>query len=133
MKIATAAMRILIFLFVVLPSLSLSEEIPSSMVYVVDGDTIDVAGTRIRLIGYDTPETYRAKCDLERDQGEQATLFLDALIHGQSVVDVYLLPRPDRYGRSLGRLFVGGIDVADTLISARLARPYDGRRRMPWC
>lgn len=39
----------------------------------------------------------------------------------------------DRYGRLLAALALDGQDVADTLIAARLARPYDGGTRQGWC
>lgn len=38
----------------------------------------------------------------------------------------------DRYGRTLGRVLVDGVDVGELLISEGLARRWDGRRH-PWC
>ncbi|MGR3511513.1 MAG: thermonuclease family protein [Paracoccaceae bacterium] len=46
--------------------------IPSQLT-VVDGDTVRLAGQAIRLIGSDTPETYRAECASERRLGDAAT------------------------------------------------------------
>lgn len=102
-------------------------------IYVVDGDTIDVVGARFRLVGFDTPETYRAKCDFERALGRAATARLRALIASGLVLDLVVLPGRDKYNRGLARLRVGGRDVGEVLISERLARRYDGGRRSGWC
>ena len=40
---------------------------------VVDGDTVRLPGQAIRLIGFDTPETYETQCAAEQDLGEAAT------------------------------------------------------------
>ena len=41
-------------------------------VIAVDGDTIDVDGKRWRLQGFDTPETFYARCTSERLLGQKA-------------------------------------------------------------
>jgi endonuclease YncB( thermonuclease family) len=41
-------------------------------VEVLDGDTIRVAGETFRLVGFDAPETYRARCPSERELGNRA-------------------------------------------------------------
>ncbi|NVD46155.1 thermonuclease family protein, partial [Altererythrobacter sp. HHU K3-1] len=38
----------------------------------------------------------------------------------------------DRYGRTLARLTVDGVDVGRQLVKEGLARPYEGGRR-GWC
>ena len=40
---------------------------------VLDGDTIRVAGETFRLVGFDAPETYRARCPSEHELGNRAT------------------------------------------------------------
>ncbi|MEP3921139.1 MULTISPECIES: thermonuclease family protein [Paracoccaceae] len=100
---------------------------------VVDGDTVRRAGETIRLVGYDTPETYRAECDSERARGDEATARLRELIGSENSVDLTILPGRDRHGRLLGRLSVGGDDVGDILISEGLARAYRGGQRDDWC
>lgn len=99
---------------------------------VIDGDTIEWRGQRVRLLGYDTPEIGQAKCADERQLGEAAKWRLEFLIWGGGA-EVTLSGRRDRYGRELGRLIVRGRDVADILIREGLARAYDGGRRQSWC
>ncbi|WP_324252007.1 thermonuclease family protein [Roseibium aggregatum] len=38
----------------------------------------------------------------------------------------------DKYGRTLARVSVNGIDAGGILIVEGLARPWEGRRQ-PWC
>jgi hypothetical protein len=46
--------------------LAYADPLALSDIYVVDGDTIRVAGETFRLVGFDAPETYRARCPSER-------------------------------------------------------------------
>lgn len=39
----------------------------------------------------------------------------------------------DRYGRTLARMMLDGLDVAELLIAENLARKYAGGRRQGWC
>jgi hypothetical protein len=62
-----------------------------SGVRVVDGDTIDAVvppgrdRRRYRLAGFDTPETYYARCDAERALGDRATRRLQELVRRDDV------------------------------------------------
>ena len=102
-------------------------------IYVVDGDTIKIGERTFRLMGYDTPETYRAKCDSERAWGNRATKRLIALIKAETTTSLAIESRKDKYGRELARLYVGGDDVGLILIRERLARVYSGGKRAGWC
>lgn len=115
------------------PFTAQAELVPAFSIYVIDGDTIDVQGDRFRLVGFDTPETYRPKCAFELALGRAATSRLRNLLDGVQWVDVVVLPGRDKYDRGLARLIVQQVDVADTLVSERLARRYDGGRRQGWC
>ncbi len=115
------------------PVAATAELIPASSIYVVDGDTIDVEGDRFRLVGFDTPETYRPKCDFELALGRAATSRLRHLLDGVQRVDLVVLPGRDKYDRGLARLIVQQVDVADTLVYERLARRYEGGKRSGWC
>ncbi len=107
--------------------------IASGEVYVIDGDTIDIADERYRLIGFDTPETYRPECDSERQRGDQATARLRALIDVASEVALNVQQNRDKYGRWLATLEIDGRDVGDILIGEGLARRYNGGKRQRWC
>lgn len=101
-----------------------------SAVRVVDGDTIEYGGLSIRLVGFDTPETYYAKCASEKARGDAATMRLRQLIRNAGSLQLLLRDERDRYGRGLGSVLV---DASDVLISEGLARRYNGGQRRGWC
>jgi micrococcal nuclease len=52
-----------------------ADPMTAAEIYVVDGDTIDVHGKRIRLVGFDAPELGgHARCGLERMLAARAAL-----------------------------------------------------------
>lgn len=112
---------------------ALSAPISGTSVYVIDGDTIDYNDQRYRLVGFDTPETYRHKCAYELALGNAATDRVRNLLTGGGRIDLAILPGLDRYGRGLARLYVDDRNLADILVSEGLARRYDGGRREGWC
>ena len=79
---------------------------------VVDGDTIDVAGTRVRLEGIDAPEAGQ-RCPHRWwgtwAAGREATSALKSMINGQ-VVSCDKRGR-GKYGRVLGACRVGSVDL----------------------
>ena len=97
----------------------------------IDGDTFDLKGTRIRVAGIDAPETHPARCPEEARLGLLATEKLAELLRGRPLWISGL--RTDRYGRSVAVVRVAGEDVADAMISAGMARNYDGKQRQGWC
>ena len=101
---------------------------------VVDGDTIWLSGTKIRMADYDTPEVYEPGCAAEARAGAAATARLTALLNSG---EVELHPNPegratDRYGRALLVVTVDGASVGDTLVSEGLAERWGGPR-IAWC
>jgi len=109
----------------------------SPPVTVVDGDTIWVGEEKVRIVGLDAPETYQARCDEERALGQRATGYLRVLVQ-RGRVTIKRQDRPDRYGRTLARVYIDGRDVADIMVREGLAVRYDcprGRcpRRIDWC
>ena len=115
--------------------------IPAQVVGVVDGDTIVVKARiwlghdveiRIRLDGVDAPEL-KGKCESERRMAVEARDRVAWLAAGGRVI-----LRNIQYGKYAGRVVArvetpDGRDFSDALLSAGLARAYDGRRREPWC
>jgi endonuclease YncB( thermonuclease family) len=92
---------------------------------VIDGDTFDVAGTRIRLHGVDAPETAQTCLDEEgadwacgRWSLEEARAAWDGQEVACEVLDT------DRYGRSVSRCAVGGQDLGAALVSQGMAVAY---------
>ena len=100
---------------------------------VVDGDTIWFRGEKIRLADYNTPETYQAKCDYERDLGTRATArFTELLNAGPFTLTPEAGRTHDRYGRALFTVTRGGRSLGDVLVAEGLAERWTGRRR-EWC
>jgi endonuclease YncB( thermonuclease family) len=106
-------MRRLIFLLAMLFVISAHDAVAeiAGRASVIDGDTIEIGGQRIRLHGIDAPESAQL-CDLNGHAyrcGQQAALAL-ADKFGEKTVrcaekDV------DRYGRTVAVCFVGGEDI----------------------
>jgi hypothetical protein len=100
-------------------------------IYVIDGDTFDLNGTRIRVAGIDAPETHPARCPQEAALGAAATQKLAELLRGRPLWVSGI--KVDRYGRNVAVVRVNGEDVADAMIISGLARNYDGKQRRAWC
>ena len=92
-------------------------ELAGIVTKVVDGDTLDINGTRIRLALVDTPERgqpgfYEAKRFVESlCLGKKAELDVD---NGQR--------RGDRYGREIGIVYCDGLNANEKLMSGKYAR-----------
>ena len=105
---------------------------------VIDGDTLEIHGSRIRLWGIDAPESSqlcRGDDSLQYRCGAKAANDLDAFIAGRPV---NCLPLSlDRYGRTVATCSVGGADLGDWLVRNSLAldwpqyskRKYDDAQR----
>ena len=50
-------------------SIANASPVDQNNVVVLDGDTIWIAGETFRLIGFDAPETYQARCPSESESG----------------------------------------------------------------
>jgi endonuclease YncB( thermonuclease family) len=114
---------------------------PAEIIRVLDGDTFEARvrvwpgldiTTKVRLRGIDAPEL-RAHCEDERVQAEAARERLQAILaQGQvAIADVTL----DKYcGRVVASISTAATpDVSAALLTAGLARRYDGGRRASWC
>jgi endonuclease YncB( thermonuclease family) len=113
---------------IVLPNQSFANQYKATRV--VDGDTLKAtseSGQKItvRLVGIDAPELGRGKRKPGQPFSRKATKYLNKLALNKSVsVESYGL---DRYGRTLGVVFVDGKDVNLEMIKAGLAEVYRGR------
>ena len=100
-----------------------------SVTRVTDGDTVKVAGNdekmTIRLVGIDAPETSKKKNEPGQPFSQKSTKHLAGLVLNKSVeVKSY---GTDRYGRTLGVVFVGEKNVNLEMVKAGLAEVYRGR------
>ncbi len=107
------------------------------VVHISDGDTFDVKcpghpQERIRIQGYDTPETYYADCAAEKALGDEATAHLRALVRSRPITRIERHGY-GKYGRVLARVWLDGEDLADTMVRAGLAARYAGGHRTNWC
>ncbi len=89
---------------------------------VVDGDTLLLAdGTRVRLIGVDTPESVKPDTPVE-PWGLEASAFTRAFVEGGDVRLEWDRGRQDRFGRALAYVWVGERMLNEELLRAGLAR-----------
>ncbi|WP_280800093.1 thermonuclease family protein [Agrobacterium fabrum] len=100
---------------------------------VIDGDTLWIDGTKIRVADIDAPEISEPKCASELALGNRATERLIELVN-QGPFEIRAWPGrdTDRYGRALRVLVRNGRSLGDILVSEGLARTWAGRRE-PWC
>ena len=91
---------------------------------VIDGDTLEVAGQRIRLHGIDAPESKQlCRKDGERWRcGKDATSALKAFLGGRPV-NCEELDR-DRYSRIIAKCAVDGADIGEWMVSQGWAVAY---------
>lgn len=114
------AVLVALFLLFLLPPQAWAEALLVRVVGVQDGDTITVLTSdkesfRVRLVEIDAPES-------GQPYGQRAKLALSALVFGKDVtVDVQ---GTDRYGRKLGRVFHGEIDVNAAMVRDGFAWAY---------
>lgn len=100
----------------------------------IDGDTFDYAGGRVRIADIDTPETHPSRCAREAEIGARATRRLQTLL-AAGPFELHPLGNgrdTDRYGRKLRIVTRGGQSLGDVLVAEGLARTWSGRRE-PWC
>ncbi len=117
---------------------------PYEITRVVDGDTVEIAvdflpsplppRLSIRVMGVDTPEKApRAQCDAEAALARKASAFTKDAVANALEIDIKIL-KWDKYGgRVLGEVYLDHQSLAQSLISAGLARPYKGEAKSSWC
>ena len=132
------------WLVVLLLSTAPAVATPYEITRVIDGDTVEIAvdflpsplppKLSIRVMGIDTPEKApRAQCDAEAALAKKASAFTKDAVANATEIDVQIL-KWDKYGgRALGDVFLDQQSLAQSLISAGLARPYKGDAKQSWC
>lgn len=91
---------------------------------VTDGDTIKIAGNKIRLNGFDAPET-KQTCSRDNQTyncGLVATEAVRQFTAGQTVR--CLTEKKDQYGRWIARCLVNGKDIGAWMVSEGYAVAY---------
>jgi micrococcal nuclease len=98
------------------------------VIRVTDGDTIQVIAdgtkTTIRMVGIDAPEVSHAKNQPGQPLGQQSTKHLAGLVLNKTV-DIKS-HGPDRYGRTLGEVFLDGNNINLAMVKSGLAEVYRG-------
>jgi micrococcal nuclease len=102
----------------------------AQLVRVVDGDTIIVRinneEERIRIIGIDTPESVQPNTPIECF-GKEASGYTKELLKEISELNIETDPTQDtrdRNGRILAHVFVGGVNLGETLVRGGYAYEY---------
>ncbi|EMO1313865.1 thermonuclease family protein [Escherichia coli] len=94
-------------------------DIAGRVVGVIDGDTLDVLvdkrPVRVRLAQIDAPEKRQAF-------GTRARQALSSLTYRQDVTVIEA--GPDRYGRTVGTVYVGAVNVNNELVRQGMAWAY---------
>jgi len=115
---------------------AVAEPIAPAAISVVDGDTIDVAPDRYRLVGFDTPEISTPRRRVgpdERALGMKASARLKEIIAAGGLdLQPVRCSCPDRkiadgtcnFGRKCGLLTANGENVGATLIREGLAKSF---------
>jgi endonuclease YncB( thermonuclease family) len=102
------------------PPVAAAGEVVSGPARVIDGDTIEVAGVRVRLFGIDAPE-HRQACGAAESAwacGDAAAAHLeDLVVPGVRCVG----HEHDRYGRLVATCDANGSDLGEQMVAAGFA------------
>ena len=115
--------------------------IPATVTRVVDGDTMEVRAriwpghsvdVRVRLADVDAAETWRPRCEAEREAGEAAARFVRGRLPEGAEVALREVRLGSFAGRVVARLELpDGGDLGDLLLQSGHALPYSPRP--DWC
>jgi len=103
-------------------------DVPVDRVRADDGDTIDIDWGKdgietVRILGIDTPETQHPDHNLPYGQpfGDEARGFAKGAFAAAQKVELLRTAELDPYGRTLGYLFVNGMNYSVLVVRAHLA------------
>ena len=137
--------RILVYCLALLPLPALSSSyggvLINEVTSIYDADTFRVnikdwpaiigLHVPIRVRGMDAPEI-RGRCPAEKEAAQRAREETVNLLRNAGSIELRQLQR-GKYFRILAEVYIDGENLADTLISKKLARPYTGGKRRSWC
>jgi endonuclease YncB( thermonuclease family) len=107
--------------FMLMMSPAMADQL-TGQVSVVDGDTLEIHGTRVRLWGIDAPESSQLCRGEDSSQyrcGAQAANDLDTFVARRTISCVPI--SLDQYGRTVATCSVDGADLGDWLVHNGLA------------
>jgi len=116
---------LLIFLGLIGPATLVTAENLIGRVSVIDGDTFEMHGKRLRLHGIDAPESGQQCKDANGKSyrcGQMAAKQMSGYVSGKTV-NCEILDK-DRYGRFIARCIVNGTDVNELLVKEGWALAY---------
>lgn len=112
---------LLLSAFLLFIAVEVSSEIrESNSLRVIDGDTFEFKGVKIRIRGVDTPEL-KTKSKIEKQLALEAKCELERLLRQGFK---YVETNKDKYGRTVADVFVGSQNVAESLIKSGHGRAY---------
>lgn len=115
-----AILCLVLLYLALLPLSAVAEEQIGRVVGVTDGDTLTMLDGRkqqikVRLAEIDTPES-------AQPYGTRAKQELSRLVHGKTIT--VKVQDIDRYGRTVGRVYVSGLDVNAEMVKLGAAWVY---------
>jgi endonuclease YncB( thermonuclease family) len=111
----------LIILFILFAMPAMADDL-AGQASIIDGDTLEIHGTRIRLWGIDAPESSQLCHDEDSNLyrcGAQAANDLDHFVARRPLSCIPL--NLDPYGRTVATCSVNGTDLGDWLVRGGLA------------
>lgn len=135
-------MKKLLLILLLLPHCAFASDYHWKVKRVVDGDTLEVEAPFlpeelqlfVRVYGLDTPEKgSRAKCDYEKQLGQEATNFTTNLVKKAKKITFKDISWDKYGGRVLASVIIDNKDLALELIHNDLGREYHGERKASWC
>lgn len=115
-------LRFIAFIFLLLGSPAFAA--PDGTVRVIDADTIDVGGTRVRLFGIDAPEMGQP-CAADGREWDCGAWTRDAVANAFEGAYARCQSRDtDRYGRVVAQCSVDGRDMGQAIVRSGLAWAY---------